>query len=106
MCNIKGSLTLPLVFMRIVDMLFLVDDRMEVVRHVRVIGEVVARLLHIVRVLGRHNFALKHTVDDGPKDVAVLVADHVAIVNVGRFQWLRGRYTIYIMYNLAKIGKN
>lgn len=75
----------PLMRERVVDdVALIVDDRMESVVAVAAVGEIVAGVLHKVRVFVGDNFALEHAVVDGAEHMAVGRAQHLAMVNVRR----------------------
>jgi hypothetical protein len=72
----------PLALVGIVDVLVLVDHRMEVTT--AVVGEVEVRLLHEERVFRGDDATVEHAVADRTMDVAVFVAEDVTLVDVAR----------------------
>ena len=91
-----------LLFVRIVDVLVFVNDRMESIMHGAMVREVVMRLFYEVRVLRRHDTAMKYAVTDGAMNEAVFVAQNASFIDVTGVDLSLALFTIFQMKNLQQ----
>uniref|UniRef100_A0A2M3ZXK2 Putative secreted peptide n=1 Tax=Anopheles braziliensis TaxID=58242 RepID=A0A2M3ZXK2_9DIPT len=62
----------------------------------RRLGKVVLRSFHVVRVVVAYHLAFKHTVKERTEDVAIWLADHFTVVDVGRIHMHRSLVRMYL----------